>query len=342
MNRLNFRYLGLSLALAAAAAWLALRPQAPAGENFSGATMGTTYAISLRECPAADCAGLAADISRLLNQLEGLFSHYDPDSQVTAFNNFGESDWFPVDEELLRVIAFAQSVSWQSEGAFDITAGPLINAWGFGPENTRTPPGETRIRELQRHVGYDKLSLRMDPPALAKQDPALTINLSAVAKGYAVDQLALLLESRGLTDYLVEIGGEVRTSGARPRGAPWRVGIEPPEAGLGIKFIVTPRDAAVATSGDYRNFFELNGRRYSHTIDPRTGAPVAHALASVSVIQPSTAQADALATALMVMGPETGLAFAEANDIPALFWLRTDAGVQAVSTAGFDAYLLKD
>lgn len=338
----NLRMVAFSVALVVAVLWLMFRPQSEVGERFSGMTMGTTYAVRLRSCEPADCGELQAAVQARLAQLEARFSHYDPESPVARFNRADTTDWFPMDAELLSVIDYALSISWQSEGAFDITAAPLVDAWGFGPEQRTGVPDARELARLREHVGFRKLSIRESPPALAKSDPELRIDLSAIAKGYAVDQVALLLEGRGINDYLIDIGGEVRTSGVRRRGSPWRVGIEPPDAGLSIRHIITPLSEAVASSGDYRNYFEADGKRYSHALDPRTGRPVTHDLAAVTVIQPSTIQADALATMLLVMGPETAISYAEERDIPALFWLRTEQGPAAVNTRAFNRYLLRD
>ena len=338
----NLRFAAFTAAVVLAALWLTFMPQPRVAEQLMGSTMGTTYSVQLRTCEPLDCEQLQTAVAERLQALEALFSHYADDSPVARFNAANTVDWFPVDAELLNVIDFALSISWRSEGAFDITAAPLVDAWGFGPVERDALPSTAELKSLREHVGFRNLRIRAEPPALAKNDPELRIDLSAIAKGYAVDQIALLLEDRGITDYLVEIGGEVRTNGLRRPGAPWRIGIEPPQSGLSIDYVVTPLAQAVASSGDYRNYFEVDGKRYSHVIDPRTGAPVTHNLAAVSVIQPSALQADALATMLLVMGPEAALNYAEDQDIPALFWLRTDQGPAAVHTRRFGQYLLRD
>jgi thiamine biosynthesis lipoprotein len=196
------------------------------------------------------------------------------------------------------------------------------------------------LREVLQHSGYRKLVSRDAPHAIRKEDPLLRLDLSAIAKGYAVDQLAYLLEYRGLRNYLIEIGGEIRTAGTHSDGKPWRIGIQPPADGLDLEFVVVPGDAAVATSGDYQNFYMLAGRKVSHTIDPGSARPVENGLTSVSVIAPDAMQADALATTLMVMGPDAGLKFAEEQYIPALFFVREKGAIRTFYTAEFKNYLL--
>jgi thiamine biosynthesis lipoprotein len=324
-------------------AYLIFGSTGPDDRVISGSTMGTTYNVRIPGCPEAMCDALEQDIEARLAALNRQLSHYDPKSELAAFNNHREPDWFPVSPDLYNVVAFARALSRQSEGAFDITVGAAVNAWGFGPEPGERVPPDAEIRAALASIGYTKLALRNSPPALRKSVPGMTLDLSGVAKGYAVDQLAMLIESRGFDNYLVEIGGEVRASGTRADGWPWRIGLEPPDAEMPIEYIVTLGSQAIASSGDYRNYFMVDGRRYAHTLDPRTGNPVQHALAGVSIIQPSAMQADAMATLLMVLGPDAGIAFAQANELPALFFIREESGgfIVAYSEA-LESYLLTD
>jgi thiamine biosynthesis lipoprotein len=309
--------------------------------NLTGKTMGTTWSARVADCGHADCAQLEDALNERLKELTDRLSHYDAESELTRFNTQTSTDWTAVSQDLLTVVEYALSVSELSEGRFDITIAPAVDAWGFGPAPTdlTMPPAET-IELALRHSGYQKLAARSAPPALRKTDPLLRLDLSALAKGYAVDQLAYLIENAGGRNYMVEIGGEVRTRGVRPDGEPWRIGIQPPDASLAIEFVVTPGDAALATSGDYRNYYMLDDRRISHTIDPTSGTPVTNNLASVSVIAPDTMQADALATAIMVMGAEAGMEFARGNNIAVLIIQRTPDGTRASMSPEFEPTLL--
>jgi len=226
---------------------------------------------------------------------------------------------------------------------FDITIAPAVNAWGFGPQDVvAAVPSEEIVAEAVRHSGWQKIQIRSAPSALRKTDPKVTLDLSAIAKGFAVDRLAYLLEFDGVQNFLVEIGGEIRTAGLRGDGKPWRIGVERPGTGLDIDFVITPRENAVATSGDYRNYRMLGDKRISHAIDPRTGRPAATELASVTVVDASAGNADALATTLMVMGPKKGVEFAAQNNIPALFIVRDGDTFRPIVMPEFEPYLAFD
>ena len=316
----------------------------PASEmRLQGPTMGTTYSVQMVGCESGGCATMGEKITARLVQLSHHLSHYDPESELSAFNNYRDTDWFPVSAELGAVVEYALAVSEQSHGAFDISIAPAIDAWGFGPtEGSLDEPTADTLKEALKHSGYTKLGARNSPRAIRKQDPLIRLDLSALAKGYAVDQLAYLLEDHGIQDYLIEIGGEIRTAGTRSDGTPWRIGIQPPADTLELEFVVAPGDAAVATSGDYRNFYMLGERKISHTIDPSNAQPIANGVISVSVIAPDAMQADALATALMVMGLTAGENFVRDNDLAALLITRTPNGTRATMSPAFEAYLLAD
>ena len=302
--------------------------------------MGTTWTAKIADCRAADCGtALRPLLQRRLDELNGIFSHYDGNSELSRFNDHSGSDWFDVSAELVEVVQLARAISDISGGAFDMTVAPAVDAWGFGS----LEPGATDAKPIQV-TGYRQLDARSTPPALRKKTAELRINASAIAKGYAVDQLAYLLEGEGYRNYLVEIGGEVRTAGTRPDGTPWRIGIEMPDSLTTvqptIEFVVLPGDMAVASSGDYRNYYIRDGKRISHTIDPATAAPVTNAVGAVSVIAPSAAQADALATAMMVLGDEKGMALAEREQLAVMFTLREDDRLRTLRSAAFTTYLL--
>jgi thiamine biosynthesis lipoprotein len=310
--------------------------------ELQGATMGTSYSIQVVDLPSGvDPNALRDRITKELDRVNALMSTYRESSELSGFNRSRSTDWIPVSPELATLVKEAIWTSEVSDGAFDTTVGPLVNLWGFGPgKRTDTAPTDDRIAQARAHVGYHKLSVRQEPPALRKSDPDLYLDLSAIAKGYGVDRVAELLEKTGITDYLVEIGGELRGHGHNGRGQPWRIAVERPDPGVReVERVVELRGGAMATSGDYRNFFEQGGKLYSHTIDPTTGRPVTHDLASVTVLAPRTAKADALATALLVLGPKAGPALAESLGIPALFILRTPDGYEERQSGTFDSHL---
>jgi thiamine biosynthesis lipoprotein len=306
----------------------------------TGQTMGTTYTIQVVDAPPELSAELLRDLTeKRLAQINSVMSTFDSEAEISRFNRNATTDWIGVSESLYRVVTFALEVSNFTDGAFDITAAPLINMWGFGPTGVRfEPPDKAEISRLLEQVGYGKIETHDPPYEIRKTQSAVTIDLSAIAKGYGVDEIAHLLASQGSNNFLVEIGGEVRAAGLRADGAAWQVGVENPVSGpQAIAQIITLSDASIATSGDYRNFFEHDGRRYSHTIDTRTGYPVEHKLALVSVVARSTMQADAYATALLALGPELGYELALAQGIAAMFIVRKDDGFTEKATPGFIA-----
>lgn len=299
--------------------------------EFRGRTMGTTYMVKVFGADEVDDDTLRVKIDAELRSVNDQMSTYLKSSEITAFNQSASTEWFSVSPEFANVVRSAIEISRLTDGAFDITVGPLINAWSFGAaERTKQVPSESKIESLLKQIGYEKLSVRVDPPALKKSDPGLRIDLSAIAKGHGVDRVVGLLNKLGVQDVFVEVGGEVRTTGAKPEGA-WRVGIQLPDARSNMVMIAhamkadAPAGSAMATSGDYRNFFEVNGKRYSHTIDPRNGKPVEHELASVSVVANSCMEADGWATALNVVGPQRGLELAVENELSVLLVSRTTA-----------------
>lgn len=321
----------------------------PAPKNrvmeLRGATMGTFYSIQVVDLPPAlEPTRLRDRIEAELELVNNLMSTYRDDSELSAFNRSRTIDWFAVSPALAGLVKEALRTSEVSKGAFDVTVGPLVNLWGFGPGGgSDTLPADAEIVQAQARVGYRKLSVRSDPPALRKSEPTLYLDLSAIAKGYGVDRLAELLDATGVTDYLIEIGGELRGRGYNGQGLPWRIAVERPDPeGRAVHRILALRDGAMATSGDYRNFFEQDGKRYSHTIDSKTGHPVTHRLASVTVLAPRTARADALATAFLVLGPQAGFNLAESLETPALFIIRTPEGYSELQTSTFVDHVRSD
>ena len=310
---------------------------------LEGRTMGTTWSLRIAAPPAGlDAEALEAAIVERLAAINALMSTYDPASQLSRFNEAPPDVWFEVDPELLEVVRVAAELSEATDGAFDVTVGPLVNLWGFGPGATPAAdevPTDAAVAAALARTGWRRLELREAPPALRKSG-RLYVDLSAIAKGYGVDEIAELVSAAGAERFLAEIGGELRARGTNARGVPWQVGIEVPDAsrrGLAREAVGLDGDA-VATSGDYRNFFTVDGVRYSHTIDPTTGRPVIHDVASVTVIHPSAMWADGWATALNVLGAERGLAIAEERGLPVSFILYRDEDLEETASSAFADY----
>ncbi|GAB4378559.1 MAG: FAD:protein FMN transferase [Calditrichia bacterium] len=293
----------------------------------NGATMGTTYSVKILksdvERSGVENSKLETGIDSTLQALNQQMSTYIDSSEISLFNRWQQTDWFPISPDFARVLEQALQISRESEGAFDITVEPLVNLWGFGPEKREVlVPTEEEITARKKLVGYHHLSVRHSPPAVKKDLPGVQCDLGAIAKGYAVDKIAEYLDSLNLSNYMVEIGGEIRTRGKNANGKPWRIGIATPEEIVDVYKVLPLSNIGIATSGDYRNYFEKDGVRYSHTIDPQTGRPITHKLASVSVVHPSCMVADAFATAIDVMGPEKGYQFALQKELPVFMIVR--------------------
>ncbi len=327
-------------------------PVAPIGEGpmehrFGGHALGTEYLVKIITddmlTPEEDEA-ISRAIMETLEKVDNLMSTYRPDGELYQFNASDSTDFQEISEETYTVFEIAMDVSERSGGAFDVTVGPLVNLWGFGPggEAETLPPPEADIEAARERVGYEQLELDPETPAIRKTRPDVLCDLSGIAKGYATDAVADALEAEGFDRYMVSVAGEMRTRGHNQRDEPWRIAIERPDPGSrDIHAIVGLVDMTVATSGDYRQFFEYEGQRYSHTIDPNTGWPVRHNLVSASVIHNDNTYADAWATALMVKGLEEGLALAEAEGLDAMLITEVEEGVYEHQTTGdFDSYLL--
>jgi thiamine biosynthesis lipoprotein len=298
--------------------------------------MGTVYMVKISDPPADLPEDWRQQVDLELRRVNDQMSTYLESSELSRFNRSSSTDWFPVSPETATVVAYALDVSAATDGAFDVTVGPLVDAWSFGPgERSETPPDDAKIAQLRERVGYQRLAVRRDPPALKKQQPALRVDLSAIAKGHGVDRVIERLTAMGVENAFVEIGGEVRVQGARgPR--PWGVGIQQPDAESGRVLTAVPlTTGAIATSGDYRNYFEKEGERFSHTLDPRTGRPITHRVASVSVHADHCMAADAWATAINVLGAEAGAEVAAAEGLDILMLVRTDEGFTPIRTGIF-------
>ena len=288
-----------------------------------GKTMGTTYTVRYfqsgleGEKPPSEVKTL---IDKLLKNINQEMSTYIPDSELSLLNHSNDSKkWHVLSPRLFKVLKEAENIYQMSDGAFDITVGPLVNLWGFGPNGKRKIPSESLLNKVKEQVGYHRVEMKTAERKL-RRNKGVYLDLSAIAKGFGVDEVSAFLSKEGLGNHMVEIGGEIKTSGSK-RGDPWRLAIETPsQMGQSIHKVIEVRSLAMATSGNYRNYFTSGGKFFSHTIDPRTSRPVEHFLASVTVFDPvSCMKADAMATALMVMGYEKGLKFAEKNGILAYF-----------------------
>jgi thiamine biosynthesis lipoprotein len=345
-SRAVSRVLTAAGALLLVTASLGCGPHSTGGDApivLTGPTMGTWYTIKLEGLPEGlTQAQVGREIEDRLTQINALMSTYDPASELSRFNASEGSEWFPVSPETATVVAAGQAISEETDGAFDMTVGPLVNLWNFGPNaQPDRLPDALEIAAASARVGFRRLEVRRDPPGLRKTRADLYVDLSAIAKGYAVDEIARGLDRHGVKAYMVEIGGEVRTRGRKGNGEPWRIGIEKPiTTDRVVTRVVQLVDCSLATSGDYRNYFEVQGKRFSHEIDPQTGKPVEHALASVSVLAEDCMTADAAATAIMVLGPERGLAYARRAGLEVLLIQRSGGQFEETATLGFEAVLV--
>ena len=304
--------------------------------TISGTKMGTSYHITViaDQLPPDD---LEQQIEQLLAKVDNSMSTYKKDSEISQFNRLPVGQTMAISQEFAEVVKISRQIWQLSNGAFDPTIGPLVDLWGFGPdERHESIPSSKTIELTKAQIGFD--SVVLDEYKLSKTK-AVSIDLSAVAKGYAVDRVADLLEMFALPDYLVEIGGEIRVSGFNADGVAWRIAMEQPQLFAEVDRVINITDIAVATSGDYRNYFEKDGVRYSHTIDPVTGRPIVHNLASVTVLTQSCAEADAWATAFSVLGVEQSLKLAEQLDIAAYMLVRQNEQFVPRTSEAFNLFL---
>ena len=332
-------------ACAAALVFAGTRPllNEPQLLSVSGPAMGTRYTVKVVSPPSGvDPEQLREDIGSTLAEVDSLMSTYREDSEVSRLNRFGRTEWFGVSRHTAAVIDRARRIGELTGGAFDVTVGPLVDLWGFGPEKTGgdAPPSTEAISRAAGRVGFENVEVRLSPPAVRKRRADFHVDLSGIAKGFVVDQIAARLDTRGIENYLVEVGGELRAKGHNRDGRPWQIAVESPLAGSReIQRVVALKNLAMATSGDYRNYYEHNAARYCHIIDPRTARPISHRLASVTVLCPSCARADAMATALMVLGPEAGYELAIRQRLAALLVIKGDAGFVEKATPRFTQVL---
>lgn len=280
---------------------------------FSGQTMGTTFSVKYRAPQIPSPAIAMTAVENALALVDESMSTYRPDSEVTLLNLEREGVFRPVSPEFLQVLTLSEKIHRLTGGAFDITVGPLVRAYGFGARALPSVPAQEELERLRSLVGMEHLVIETAPARVKKTKAGTEVDLSAVAKGFAVDQAAEALIRLGIANFMVEVGGEIRVLGVKSAGQPWTLGIEKPtpeERALYLTVSLPEPGGALATSGDYRNFRKVGEQMISHTFDPRTGAPVPRRTASVSVVRPTAAEADALATGLGVLEPQRALKLA--------------------------------
>jgi len=345
----------------------------PRMKQFEGKTMGTTYHVSYVGTFFFDSLDeISNRVHEVLNDVDWRMSTYREDSELMRFNRSPLTTAFKVSSDIVDLVKQSQRISAMSDGAYDVTVGPLVNLWGFGPnghdseENAlgRLPereirdvkvsklhewmlknypaevPSQEAIDQVRERVGYQYVVADSANSTLVRNKPVY-VDLSSIAKGYGVDQVAQTLNDENIANFMIEVGGEVRVNGSKPDGSQWLIAIRGPDLARGHPpTIVTLDDKALATSGDYLNFFEVDGRRYAHTINPLTGYPEDSGLAEVAVISEKAAEADALATMFMVLGYKKGLYLANREGIAAYFTYRSEKGFDSVASNAFQSYLM--
>lgn len=286
-----------------------------------------------------DAATAQAELQQLLDAANAVLSTYQDDTELMRFNRSAAGEWVTVSPMLFNAVREAQAVSVATDGRYDVTVGPLVNLWGFGPDAVPvTTPDAAAIAAARARVGYQKVTMDASRRAL-RHEAGVQLDLSSVGEGVAVDALVARLAAWGVRDYLVSVAGCSRAQGKRPDGRDWVLAIEKPDGSGGVQQLLKLGSRSLSTSGSYRNYHEIEGVRYSHTIDPATGQPIRHKGVSVSVISSEATRADAWATALNVLGPDAGHALAEARRIPAYFIFHTDKGPAVRYTSAFRSFL---
>ncbi|EJN19435.1 membrane-associated lipoprotein involved in thiamine biosynthesis [Pseudomonas sp. GM78] len=305
-------------------------------ESFGGPTMGSTYSIKyVRHAGLPAPADVQVEVEKILSDIDRQLSTYRSDSDIERFNALPANHCQAMPASVLELVRVGEQLSVQSAGAFDLTVEPLLDLWGFGPQAREEKiPTAQALAEARQRVGHDHL--RIDGNKLCK-DAAVEVDFNSIAAGYTVDTIAARLEAMGIHDYLAEATGELKAAGRKPDGTAWRIAVEEPRDDQQVaERIIAVDGYGVSTSGDYRNYFVQGGQRFSHTLDARTGLPVSHSLASVTVIHPSALMADGLSTLLLILGPEQGWDYAEKHDIGAFFVMRADTGFVTRSSHAFE------
>ena len=314
--------------------------------ELNGKTQGTTYSIKIVDSKLSldnsSKEKLHKEIDSILVEISNQMSTWQNDSEISEFNLSKTTDWFPVSLDFVNVVETSQRISETSNGALDITVGALVNLWGFGPvKKDEVIPSDNEIEEAKKLCDYKKISFRKNEPAIKKEIDNITIDLSAVAQGFSVDKLNNYLFEKGYKNFLVEIGGGVRTAGKNHLNENWKIGISVPDGSFDIQKVISLDNAAVSTSGDYRDYFEKDGVRFSHTIDPKTGKPITHSLASVTVVCKNCADADGYSTAIDVLGPDAGYELAVKEKLAVLLIVKTENGFSEKMTPEFESLFKK-
>lgn len=303
--------------------------------------MGSAWTVKVNGALPVSAEQLQAGIQARFEAVNQALSTYRADSALSRFNADDSGEWLDVDAELVAVMAYALGLAEASGGAYDITVGPLVNLWGFGPDPaTRRVPDADAIALARSRVGWRKV--QVDEAKLrARKQPGVRVDLSSLGKGRGVDRVAEYLDSLGVSNYLIDLSGKLRARGHNTAGGAWLVAVERPVADASSDHsvvdpeVVSLRDSSVATAGDYRRYFESNGRHYSHIIDPRTGEPVTHRTVSATALAVTCMEADAWATVLMVMQPDAALALAESRNLKALLISRATPGYRLHPSAAW-------
>lgn len=313
--------------------------------DIEGKTMGTYYSVKISGAIPQSKQQLQQEIDALMEQANDDISTYRPNSVLSRFNQSHSGEPQPIPRGMADIILTAQRIGRDSAGAMDITVGPLVNLWGFGPDKHAAKiPSQQEIDAARANTGLQHLKLLSDSRGewLQKDLPELYVDLSTLGEGYGVDQLVQLMERKGITNYLVSVGGAVSSRGVNGQNKPWRVAIQKPtDKENAVQALVDLQGYGVSTAGSYRNYFELDGPRYSHVIDPTTGRPITHKLVSATVIAPTALEADGWDTGLMVLGAEKALKLAEEKHLAVYLITQTDKGFIAVMTPQFKAFLVK-
>ena len=305
-------------------------------ESVGGPTMGSTYSIKyVRHANLPAPAQVRSEVEKILAEVDKQMSTYRSDSDIERFNDLPANRCQKMPASILKLIRVGEQLSEQSEGSYDLTVEPLLDLWGFGPQaREEKVPNAQALAEVRQRVGYQHL--RIEGDQLCK-DAAVEVDFNSIAAGYAVDTIAAKLDAMGIHNYLAEATGELKAAGKKLDGSPWRIALEQPRDDQQVaERIIAVDGYGVSTSGDYRNYFLQDGRRYSHTFDAHTGTPVSHTLASVTVIHPSALMADGLSTLLLILGPERGWDYAETHNIGAFFVIRADTGFVIRTNQAFE------
>lgn len=304
-------------------------------EQIGGSTMGSTWSVKyVRHAGVADPAQVRGEVEAVLGEVDQQMSTYRSDSVIERFNSLPADSCQSMPAAVLELVRIGDQLSTQSEGSYDLTVEPLLDLWGFGPQGREEKvPDAAALAEVMQRVGHQHL--RIDGDHLCK-DAAVAVDFNSIAAGYAVDVIAVRLQHMGIDNYLVEVTGELKAKGKKPDGSAWRIAFEEPRDDQQVAERIIDVDGyGVSTSGDYRHYFLQDGRRYSHTFDARSGRPVLHDLASVTVIHPSALMADGLSTLLLILGPERARDYAQKHGIAAFFVLRADTGFDTRSSQAF-------